>query len=235
MIFDHISLVKKIARHIFLKLPNHVCIDDLVQAGMVGLMEAAKNYKQDKGALFSTYAAIRIRGSIIDEMRKGDWAPRSVHRNARKIAKGIMELQTTKGHIVTKKELAEHLDLSVDNLNHIMMDTQNIKIISFEEVLVIEDLFQKQTQSKEKNPEYEAQHAEEKNNLFKMIQKMPERDRLIINLYYREELNLKQIGKILEISESRVSQILSQAIDYLKHQWNIFVTLTPAFRDRDIY
>jgi RNA polymerase sigma factor for flagellar operon FliA len=220
LILNHLVLVKKIAHHLLTRLPNHVCVDDLVQAGMIGLIEASKNYNANKGASFSTYAGIRIRGSIIDEMRKGDWAPRSVHRNSRRVLKALHELEVLLGRDPSLSELATYLQIPIENLDKIMSDTQNTKIIFFEDLGISEDMMQSVI-LKEKTPDHIIENNQEKEYVASLVSKLPERERLVISLYYQEELNLKEIGSILEISESRVSQILSQAMQSLQQQWSL--------------
>lgn len=229
LILTHMMLVKKIAHHLMVRLPNSICVDDLVQAGIIGLIEASKNYNPDKGASFSTYAGIRIRGSIIDEMRKGDWAPRSVHRNTRLVAKVVHELEALLGRDPTLSEISTYLNIPIENLDKIMNDSLNTKIISFEDLALSEDIIEPNLE-KDKGPHLLVEHLEEKSHVSQLLCQLPERERLVISLYYQEDLNLKEIGKILELSESRVSQILTHTLNLLKEQWQYcFSNASEAF------
>jgi RNA polymerase sigma factor for flagellar operon FliA len=213
-------LVKKIAHHLLARLPNHVCLDDLVQAGMIGLIEAAKNYNPERGASFSTYAGIRIRGAIIDEMRRGDWAPRSVHRNTRRVAQVMQEVESSLGRDAPLSEVAIRLNLSIEQLNQMMLDTQNTKIIAIEDLGVTEEVLSESIFTKQKGPDLEIEDKQINEIIGSLMLLLPDRERLILSLYYDEELNLKEIGKILEISESRVSQLLTQAHTRLNELWD---------------
>ena len=213
-------LVKKIAHHLLARLPNHICLDDLVQAGMIGLIEAAKNYNPERGASFSTYAGIRIRGAIIDEMRRGDWAPRSVHRNTRRVAQVTQEVESSLGRDASLSEVAIRLNLSIEQLNQMMLDTQNTKIIAIEDLGVTEEVLSESIFMKQKGPDLEIEDKQINEIIGSLMLLLPDRERLILSLYYDEELNLKEIGKILEISESRVSQLLTQAHGRLNELWD---------------
>ena len=165
IILENSSLVKKIAHHMLARLPSHISLDDLIQSGTVGLIEAAYNYDPTKGASFSTYAGIRIRGAILDEIRKGDWAPRSVHQNSRKISQAISELEASLGRDVSAQEIAEHMNISIESLNHMMNDTHNCKIISFEDLGVTQDVITDSSHSLSKGPEGLVEKKEQKHHL----------------------------------------------------------------------
>jgi RNA polymerase sigma factor for flagellar operon FliA len=143
-----------------------------------------------------------------------------VHRNSRKILKAAHELEHILGRESSLSELATYLQIPIENLDRMMLDTKNSKIISFEEIGLGEDLLEL-TLIKENNPCHLAQHQEEKNNIVSLLRHLSERERLAIGLYYQEELTLKTIGHMLDISESRVSQIISQAIASLKQEWSL--------------
>ena len=212
IILENSGLVKKIAHHMLARLPSHIALDDLIQSGTVGLIEAAYNYDPTKGASFSTYAGIRIRGAILDEIRKGDWAPRSVHQNSRKISQAIAELEARHGRDVSAQEIADYMEISLESLNLMMNDTHNCKIISFEDLGVTQDVITDASHTISKGPEGLVEKGEQKQHLGEIIKTLPEKERLVIALYYDEELNLKEIGQVIGVSESRVSQILSSAL-----------------------
>lgn len=210
---DYASLVKRIAHHMMMRMPPCVQVDDLIQAGMVGLLEAAKKYDGSKGASFETYAGIRIRGSIVDEMRRGDWVPRSVHRNSRRIAEAINVIEARTGQEPNDQEVAEELEMDLDAYHVILKDTSSSRLCSFEESYNEDNNILAETEISAPlvSPLEGLQKDDMKKSLASAIADLPERERLILALYYDEELNLKEIGEIIGVSESRVSQIHSQA------------------------
>ncbi len=212
----HAPLVKRIAYHLLARLPASVQADDLIQSGMIGLIEAAKNFDGSKGASFETFAGIRIRGAMLDEMRRGDWTPRSVHRNARLIAETIAELEGILGRDVKDTEVAEKLDISLDEYHHMLSDISSGRIIGIEDLGVSQDVLVTSDDS-EADHLYESQANEAfQQALARTISNLPEREALVLALYYNDELNLKEIGAVLNVSESRISQIHSQALVRLK-------------------
>lgn len=219
----HAPLVKRIAYHLMARLPASVLVDDLIQSGMIGLIEAAKNFDGSKGASFETFAGIRIRGSMLDEMRRGDWTPRSVHRNARLIADTIAELEAEFGRDIKDFEVAEKLDISLDEYHHMLTDVSTGRIIGIEDLGVSEDVLVT-SEDRDGDLLYEQQANEAFNKaLVTTISSLPEREALVLSLYYNEELNLKEIGAVLDVSESRISQIHSQALVRLKARMQAWV------------
>lgn len=210
---EYTYLVKRIAQHMMIRMPASVQLEDLIQAGMLGLLEASQKYDASQGASFETYAGIRIRGSIIDEMRKGDWVPRSVHRNARRISDVISDLENQLGRDASSAEVAEAMGVSIDEYHTMSQDVVCGRLFSVEESFEDDDA--PPTQSSDNNifaaPHDRAQKEALQKALAKAISQLPEREGLVLSLYYDEELNLKEIGQILGVSESRVSQIHSQA------------------------
>lgn len=216
MVERHAPLVKRIAYHLLARLPASVQADDLIQAGMIGLIEAAKNFDGSKGASFETFAGIRIRGAMLDDIRRGDWTPRSVHRNARLIADTIAELEAQLGRDVRDFEVAEKLAISLDEYHHMLSDVSSGRIIGIEDLGISEDVLVT-ADDVEHDQLYQEQANEAFNSaLVKHISSLPEREALVLSLYYNDELNLKEIGAVLDVSESRVSQIHSQALVRLK-------------------
>ena len=216
MVERHAPLVKRIAYHLLARLPASVQADDLIQSGMIGLIEAAKNFDGSKGASFETFAGIRIRGAMLDEMRRGDWTPRSVHRNARLIADTIAELEAILGRDVKDTEVAEKLDISLDEYHHMLGDISSGRIIGIEDLGVSQDVLVTSDDT-DTDHLYEASANEAfQQALASTISNLPEREALVLSLYYNDELNLKEIGAVLNVSESRISQIHSQALVRLK-------------------
>jgi RNA polymerase sigma factor for flagellar operon FliA len=213
---QHSVLVKRIAYHLLARLPASVLVEDLIQSGMVGLLEAMNNFDASKGASFETFAGIRIRGAMLDEIRKGDWTPRSVHRNSRMISEAIAQLEAELGRDVTDQEVAEKLDISLNEYHHMLNDVSSGKIIGIEDLGVSDDTLQVEEQHQIDDPYHEIEQTNFRQVLSQCITTLPEREALVLSLYYDEELNLREIGQILDVSESRVSQIHSQALHRLK-------------------
>ena len=130
----HAPLVNRIARHLLARMPANVQLDDLVQSGMIGLLDAASKYDKTKGASFETYAGIRIQGAMLDEVRKGDWTPRSVHRKSRDVSKAIQKIEARTGRHATDKEIAEELETDLDSYYHILQDATGTRLFSFDEI-----------------------------------------------------------------------------------------------------
>lgn len=213
---QHTVLVKRIAYHLLARLPASVMVDDLIQSGMIGLFEAANNFDNTKGASFETFAGIRIRGAMLDEMRRGDWTPRSVHKNSRMVSEAIKQLEATLGRDVTDIEVAEKLDISLNEYHHILSEVSTGKILGIDDLGVSEDTLTFDGSSHGDDPYQSIEHIAFKKGLSECISTLPEREALVLSLYYDEELNLREIGQILDVSESRVSQIHSQAMHRLK-------------------
>ncbi len=212
----HLPLVKRIAVHLKGRLPVSIQVDDLVQAGMIGLLEASQRFDKSKGASFETYAGIRIRGAMLDDIRRCDWAPRSVHRNARKITSTIQELKNKTGRDPKASEVAALLGIELEEYYKMVKDSDATKIIAFEDLGIDENVISEGMIGKLPNPLERLQKEYFKKKLAHEITKLPEKERLVLALYYDEELNLREIGDILNVSESRVSQIHSNATAHLK-------------------
>ena len=208
---QYAPLVKRIAHHLLLRMPASVQIDDLVQSGMIGLLEAARKYDVSKGASFETYAGIRIRGSMLDEVRKGDWAPRSVHRKSRKVSEAIKTIESRTGKDARDKEIAAELDIGLDDYYNILKDASGSRLFSFDDVIEGDDSAIELAAGELPGPYDGLRRDTFRAHLTKAIDGLPERERLVLSLYYDDEMNLKEIGEVIGVSESRVSQIHSQA------------------------
>ena len=213
MVERHAPLVKRIACHLINRLPASVQLEDMVQAGMIGLLEATGKYDETQGASFETYAGIRIRGSMLDEIRKNDWAPRSVHRKAREVAEAVRIIENEHGRDARDIEIAETLDMSLGEYYKILQDNSYHKVLSVDDTSINTGETMLDSMSDNAPGILDGMHKDDLQRLLSdAIAGLPERERLVMALYYDEELNLREIGAVMGVSESRVSQIHSQAI-----------------------
>lgn len=211
LVVQHAPLVKRIAYHLMNRLPPNVQVDDLIQAGMIGLLEASRNYDPSQGASFETYAGIRIRGSMLDEIRRSDWTPRSVHRKARMVSDAMRQIENEQGRDARDVEVAEALKLSLEDYHRILLDASGCRIFSVEDLQTVGEISQERSNSAETGPYDGVQNEAFREALAEAISGLPERERLVIALYYDEEMNLREIGQVLGVTESRACQIHSQA------------------------
>ncbi|CAA0090643.1 RNA polymerase sigma factor FliA [Zhongshania aliphaticivorans] len=218
LVSRHAPLVKRIAYHLVSRLPASVEVDDLIQAGMIGLLEAGSNYEMDKGASFETFASIRVRGAMIDQMRQAGWAPRSVTRQLREMSEAVRSVEGRLGREANGQDIADEMNISLDEYHELLRDTSSVRLFSLDQMsegendTVVEVGGGDDRYAPLENVlEHDFQHA-----LASQINSLPEREKLVMALYYENGLNLKEIGEVMEVSESRVCQIHSQAIVRLK-------------------
>ncbi len=216
LVVANAKLVKRIAFHLMNRLPPSVQAEDLIQAGMIGLLDAARNYDPSQGASFETYAGIRVRGAMLDEIRRSDWTPRSVHRKSREAAEVIRKFEQQAGRDANDSEIAEELGISLSAYHQILTESTSAHIFSFDQP-------DEQTgepislpKSDEITPMENMENDSFQDALAKCIKNLPERECLVMSLYYDEDLNLREIGEILGVSESRVCQIHGQALVRLR-------------------
>jgi|SRR5690625_4479631 len=205
-VVQHAPLVKRLAQHMMGRLPSAVQLDDLIQAGMIGLLEASRQYDASQGASFQTYASIRIRGAMLDEVRRLDWTPRSVHRKAREVAEVVRRLAHQLGRDPTDGEVIDALGIQLAEYHRILQDISSSKLFSLDED-DSESGNAHEPRSEAPDPLAMLEEAGFRGSLADAIGQLPERERLVMALYYKEELNLREIGAVLGVSESRVSQI----------------------------
>lgn len=216
LIEKYIELVKVIAGRLYSTYGSNVEYDDLVSYGIFGLLDAIEKYDMDKNVKFETYAQIRIRGSIIDQLRNLDWVPRSIRQKAKLIEETYNKLENILGRNVTDAEVAKKLNMPLAELNLVLQQINSFNIISLEEKLYDSNIVSNLNEEKNLFPEDIVCNKELYETLQLNIEQLPERERLVISLYYFDEVTYKEIGSILGISESRVSQIHSKAISRLK-------------------
>jgi RNA polymerase sigma factor FliA len=214
LVTRHADLVRRIAHHLAARLPPSVEVDDLIQAGMVGLIEAVRQFDQNAGASFETYASIRIRGAMIDEIRRGDWVPRSVHRRVREAAEATRQIEQREGRAASSAEVAKALGISLDEYGRLMEGAVRGHLLSLDEDS--ETHGEPRTSEHAPAPWVQMESSEFHNALVQAIDGLPERERLILSLYYEQELNLREIGAVLGITESRVCQVHGQAMVRLR-------------------
>jgi RNA polymerase sigma factor FliA len=211
LVCAHAELVKRIAYHLVAKMPPHVDVNDLIQAGMIGLLNAAENYSAAKGANFETYAGIRIRGAMLDEARRANFTPRSTFRNAKQVASAMREIENRTGRDARAVEVAETLGVSMDEYHRMLESAASSRVLSLDQLN--EDCERDELAGPaEAGPCEMLEDEQFRTDLVRAIDGLPERERLVLSLYYTEELNLREIGEVLEVTESRACQIHSQAV-----------------------
>jgi RNA polymerase sigma factor FliA len=215
---DLAPLVKRIAHHMMASLPPSVEIDDVIQSGMMGLLDAARRYQTSEGAQFETYAVQRIRGAMLDGLRQCDWLPRGIRRSLRRVEQMISRLEQQNGRAPTESELATALDMSLLEYQQLLQDARGYQIVSYEDFSGDdEDSFlERHAAGPENDPLEFLEDRSVRQTLVAGIEELPEREKLVMALYYEQELNLREIGEVLGVSESRVCQIHTQAIARLR-------------------
>lgn len=220
LIARHADLVKRVAFHLLSRLPSHVQAEDLIQAGMVGLLDAARLFDGEKGASFETYAGLRIRGAMLDEVRRNDWAPRSVYRRQREIGQTVAAIEAETGREARDAEVCERMGITLDEYHAALSDSSSVHVTSLDHGGDQEDETFDVADHASRRPDEELAENHFQHDLAARIDELPERERLVMSLYYVEELNQKEIGAVLGVSESRVCQIHNKAIMRLKTAMN---------------
>ena len=207
LVNQHLPLVKRLASQLAVKLPSHIEIEDLIQVGLIGLLKAVEDYQSDSGAVFSTYATIRIRGAMLDELRGRDWLPRSVQRDLGRVAAAIEKVEQRVGRPASEKEIADELDMNLEDYRVLAGELACARISQLDEA---------ELPPGDDEPAEQVAEETRRAPLADAITTLPEKEGLMLSLYYSEGLNLKEIGLVMGVSESRVSQIHGQAVARLK-------------------
>ena len=218
LITAHAGLVKRIAYHLLGRLPSNIDVEDLIQAGMLGLLMAGRNYSPDKGANFETYAGIRIRGAMLDEVRKSDWTPRSVHRKAREISAVVSKLETSANASVSDSAICEAMGISPEEYRKTVRDQQACKILSLDSPREGEEEPPSIASRVSMQPHTATEENARRTRLVEKLKTLTEREQLLMSLYYEDELNLREIGEVLGVSESRACQIHGESLSRLRAQ-----------------
>lgn len=214
---DFAPLVKRIAYQLAAKLPACVQVEDLMQAGMLGLLDAISHFDENQGAQFETYASQRIRGAMLDELREIDWVPRSVRKNARSIENAITLLQQQLGHAPSEQEVANAMGIELAEYQAMLTDARGHQLVYYEDFHDDDgDPGELNLADGRPNPFETIQDQGMRRALIEAIDELPEREKFMMAMYYQEDLNLKEIGAVLGVSESRVCQIHSHAVMLLR-------------------
>ena len=210
-----VPLVRRMAHHLLARLPASVQADDLIQAGMIGLMDAAGRFEEGHGAQFETYASQRIKGAMLDELRANDWMPRGVRKAQRDIEKAIGRLEHRLGRSPTEPEVAREMNLPLDQYQDMLADARGAQLIHFDEVDSEDDnepFLDRNGANGGADPLEQLKDARFRKSLVAAIEGLPEREKLLMGLYYEQELNFKEIAAVLGVTESRICQLHSQAV-----------------------
>lgn len=220
VIMDYAPLIKYIAQKIAARLPSNIDLDDLFSAGVIGLMDAIDKYDPGRDNKFKTYAEFRIRGAILDELRNQDWVPRSVRETNKREERARYKLEQDLKRPPTDKETAEYLQMSLDDF-HEKSGRTRVSMLSLEELGGVhsgdkKSLLECLENPNSKNPFTQLKAKGVRDLILKTVEELPDKQKLVLQLYYYEDLNLKEIGRILEVTESRVSQLHTQAVHKMK-------------------
>ena len=219
IVIEHTPLIRYIVNRIAVRLPSHIDLDDLHNTGVIGLMDAIEKYDPEKNCKFKTYAEFRIKGAILDQLRSLDWVPRSVRQKGRRLERAYGEVEQRLGRSASEDEVADSLGLQLDKLQELINQVRGISLVNLEEIRgggsegdrngsyadIIEDV-------NAENPYSTLKLQEMRSIVADTIATLPEKERLVISLYYYEDLNMKEIGNILGITESRVCQIHTKSV-----------------------
>jgi len=215
---QYAPLVKYVAGKLATNMPQSVDFDDLISFGVFGLIDAIEKFDPEKHVKFKTYAVTRIRGAIFDELRNLDWIPRSIRQKSRELEDAIAQLETRLGRSATDSEIAQAMGISEDELAHILYKVSNTSVLSLNDVWYTKDENEKMSiadsieSPQSQNPDTVMEREEIKKVIVNAIQELPDNEKKVLVLYYYENLTLREIGKVLDVTESRVSQLHTKAI-----------------------
>ncbi|HWX01686.1 RNA polymerase sigma factor FliA [Collimonas sp.] len=228
----HAPLVRRLALQLIAKLPASVELDDMIQAGMLGLLDAANRFQEDQGAQFETYASQRIRGAMLDELRANDWLSRGLRQSSRSVDAAVQMLEQRLARAPSEREIAQAMQLSLEDYQRLLQEIHGSQLLYYEdcegdggENAFLDRQHGSAESKRDNDPLQRLLDSGMRQLLVDAIAMMPERERLLLSLYYEQEMNLREIGAVLEVSQSRVCQLHSQAISRLRarlseHSWS---------------
>jgi RNA polymerase sigma factor for flagellar operon FliA len=235
LVLEYAPLIKYIAQKIAARLPANIELDDLISSGVIGLMDAMEKYDSSRDNKFKTYAEFRIRGAILDELRAQDWVPRSVREKAKILERCFAKIEQSLGRQAKEEEVVAELGISQDEYHELLNQVRSVSLLSYDDISHFSKADKRalhgagETGAKTPTPYSEVNIAYIKLTISEAIQDLPEKQRLVLSLYYYEDLNLKEIGRVLDVTESRVSQLHTQAIirlkAKLKNNWEEFTII----------
>lgn len=219
LILQYAPLVKTVAGRLAMRLPQHVSQDDLISAGIMGLLDAVEKFDAEKNVAFKSYAEFRIKGAMIDELRAMDWVPRSVRRNSRQLEAAFAKVENDKMRPATDEEVARELGIDMASYYAMLEETRGISLISEDELNQVVSkeaidlrLFKTPSDLSPDNPSETLELAEIRDIIIEAIEKLPKTERTVVSLYYYEELTMKEIGDVMDYTESRISQLHTKAV-----------------------
>ncbi|EQC47220.1 FliA/WhiG family RNA polymerase sigma factor [Bacteriovorax sp. Seq25_V] len=221
IVVEYAPLIKYIAQKIASRLPANIELDDLISCGVIGLMDAIEKFDPSRDNKFKTYAEFRIRGAILDELRAQDWVPRSIREKAKVIDRAYSKLEAELGRPATDEEMCAELEMSKEDFHDMLNKAKSVSILNIDDSATF-NRNDKRTMagmnedSKHVNPFTAVANKNFRDKIKEGISQLPEKQRLVLSLYYYEDLNLKEIGQVLDVTESRVSQLHTQAVSKLK-------------------
>lgn len=231
LLLDQLPQVHYIARRIRERLPQHVALEDLINAGVLGLIEALEKYDPAKNIQFSSYARFRIRGAILDSLREMDWSPRSLRKKARQLEEAESKLRLRLGRPITEPELAEELGISLEQLHHLLGELRGLTLCSLQtetsEHALEPDANDRLANTADEDPFLLCWRSEMSELLARAVGELPPRERQMLALYYLEDLTMKEIGVVLGVGEARVSQIHSAAMIRLRARMRELLAPSP--------
>jgi RNA polymerase sigma factor for flagellar operon FliA len=216
LVQEYAPLVKRIANHLRARLPDGIEVDDLVQVGLIALLDAARQYSPAKGASFETYAGIRVRGAMLDEVRATDWTPRSVYRRQRELTAAIQAVENRTGQAADARAIAAELGVPLEEYHQLVGQATACRVFSLDATDDDGEGMAGQLPDPDAGPAEALESEELRGEVAAAIRSLPEREALVMSLYYDEELNLKEIGAVLGVTESRVCQLHGQALARLR-------------------
>lgn len=218
LVTQYAPLVKRIAYHLMAKLPSSVQVDDLIQSGMLGLLDALSRFEDGMGAQFETYAMQRVRGAMLDSLREADWLPRGIRREMRRVETAIHALEHQHGRAPNEAELAAALGMSLPDYQHLLLEARGYQLVYLEDLSGDDgdDFLDRHATGQPADPLTLLEDADMRSSLIRAIDGLPEREKMMMALYYEQDLNLREIGDVMGVTESRVCQLHSQAIARLR-------------------